>query len=675
MISVRLASLVLVLPVLPAFAGLAPFEGVAQLAMGEMHSCALTTAGKVKCWGGSVAGQLGVAAEPFQRETNIPDVPGLPAGIVRIAAGEFSTCAIDGAGAVTCWSASRSVWNPTFEVVSGIPEGATAVAYANWHGCALTTLGEVRCWGSGPYVRLGHSPDTPGVDRVQGLPEPAVAVAAGMYHSCVVLAGGGVACWGLNSHGEVGDGSHTLRDTASPVAGLAGRAVSVVVGHEFTCALIESGSVQCWGRNDKGQLGDGTLVGHAVPKTVQGLAGVTKIAAGPSRMCALKGDGTVWCWGVERDDLYRDARVVALLRPTQIPGELAVDVAVSRSGTCLVTPQARLRCLGSGLGTPLAVGRAALQYYMTEPMTVLERTPIIAGDTTRDRRAEMFWRDVDGGGVAWWTLDGATPTASAYFPAGPEWTLAGTGDFDGNGSTDLVWRRRGDGATYVWLLDGLSILGYRDFGTRAPPEWVLAGAPDLDGDGISDFLWRAPNGGNYHWLSVGDFANQSLFDIYFWPWSTRLLGFGDTNRDGFSEALLMDWNGTVYLVYRLSPPAATPYVLTPVAIGKLAPFTWTLAAFADFDGDGRSDLLWRAYTGEIYIWFMRSATVTWTGEVWNPGLAWSIRAVSDFDGDGKADLLWRHADGAMYLWKMNGASVSASLPLSHPGGRWQVTAP
>jgi alpha-tubulin suppressor-like RCC1 family protein len=669
----RLAALALVLPAFPAMAGLAPFEGVAQVGIGLYHLCALTTAGKVKCWGGGRTWeQLGISEEPFQRETNLPDVPGLPAGIQRIAAGDARTCAIDRTGAVTCWGRYDSGQNASAEVVSGIPEGATAAAYGLHHGCALTTTGSVRCWGSGPSGELGVPAGAPGDGRVAGLPEPAVAVAVGEDHSCAVLAGGGVACWGLIDMGEVGDGTRTRRDTATLVTGLAARAVSVAAGRAFTCALLEGGAVQCWGTNGEGQLGDGTYSSSATPRTVAGLAGVTKIAAGHNQACALKGDGTVWCWGRRRGTPY-DSRAEFSFVPVRIPDEVAVDVAVGGMGVCLVTPQARLRCRDAGTGIALVVGRSAWGYNVVNPATVLERTVIIAGDATRDRRAEIIWRDTAGAGVAWWTMDGAAPAASAYFPAGPEWTLAGTGDFNGDGSTDLVWRRQGDGATYMWLLDGLSILGYRDFGTRAPPEWVLAGTPDLDGDGISDFLWRTPDGWRQQWLSVGNHENQSFFGS--WPPSTRVLGFADTNRDGFAETVLWAPDGTLSLAFRLLAPLMGPDPLSVVAIGRLDPALWRLAAFADFDGDGRADLLWRAVSGEIYIWFMQSATVTGAAPVWNPGLDWSIRAVADVDGDGKADILWRRHDGTTYLWTMDGAAVKSALPIVNPGGSWQAIAP
>lgn len=89
----------------------------------------------------------------------------------------------------------------------------------------------------------------------------------GQRHSCLAIPGGTVQCWGYNNYGEVGDGSTTDRHTAVTVSGIA-TAASVDAGVEHSCAALADGAAQCWGRNDKGQLGDSTQTNSNTPVQV-----------------------------------------------------------------------------------------------------------------------------------------------------------------------------------------------------------------------------------------------------------------------------------------------------------------------------------------------------------------------------------------------------------------------
>lgn len=154
--------------------------------------------------------------------------------------------------------------------------------------------------GSGGGSPPADTPTTPSGPR-------AVSLAAGVDHSCAVLDTGAVQCWGANTYGQLGNGSNT--DSADPVAVTGvGSAAKIAAGDSFTCALLADASMRCWGRNAEGQLGDGTggTGSHSndsntavtvVDQTSNPLSGVTAIAAGRQHACAVVAGAEVHCWG------------------------------------------------------------------------------------------------------------------------------------------------------------------------------------------------------------------------------------------------------------------------------------------------------------------------------------------------------------------------------------------
>jgi alpha-tubulin suppressor-like RCC1 family protein len=126
------------------------------------------------------------------------------------------------------------------------------------------------------------------------------AVAGGEKHSCALSIGGGsVMCWGYNGNGQLGHSTGCALSLcpAGSVAGLSGTVTALTAGARHTCALISDGTVQCWGNNASGQLGDGTQTNSGTPVTVSGLSGVTAISAFGDHTCAVVAGGGVKCWG------------------------------------------------------------------------------------------------------------------------------------------------------------------------------------------------------------------------------------------------------------------------------------------------------------------------------------------------------------------------------------------
>ena len=123
-----------------------------------------------------------------------------------------------------------------------------------------------------------------------------IQVATGYSHTCALLANRTVECWGSNGAGRLGDGTTLNRRTPVAVAGLSG--VTAIAAGIHTCALLADTTVRCWGNNAAGELGDGTLTTRLTPVAVTGLTGVIAIGIGQHDTCALLADATVRCWGL-----------------------------------------------------------------------------------------------------------------------------------------------------------------------------------------------------------------------------------------------------------------------------------------------------------------------------------------------------------------------------------------
>jgi Regulator of chromosome condensation (RCC1) repeat len=259
------------------------------IAAGEEHVCALV-GGAVWCWGGEDFGQLGNGMVLGQMSPNWTATPAKVSGlgtVSTIACGAGHTCAISG-GVASCWGddnygqlGNNAVGNNPqglagWPVPQAVDFSGTAVAITggNEHTCMLDNGGNVYCWGENDLGQVGDNVnDDANVlfpTYVSNNISAPIAIAAGGDHSCAINIGGSVVCWGYPLNGQLGDAAATVQYLPEPVVGLNSPAVALALGGEHTCAIVKNGSVWCWGDNNGGQLGNGTVTSGATPVQVSG---------------------------------------------------------------------------------------------------------------------------------------------------------------------------------------------------------------------------------------------------------------------------------------------------------------------------------------------------------------------------------------------------------------------
>lgn len=344
-------------PVSASLGTIAPGPEIESVSAGHEHTCALTTAGGVRCWGANDDYQLGNSAAGTGSTTPV-HVSGLTNGVAAISAGGAHTCALTTAGGVKCWGTNvrgqlgDGTNSPSYDPVdvSGLGSGVVAISAGGGHTCALTATGAAKCWGGNLGGPLGDGTETHRSTPVgvSGLDSGVTAISAGDYHTCAVQSGA-AKCWGDNSGGQIGNGTYSTTDepvlTPTSVVGLGSGVTSVSASQFKSCASTSSG-VQCWGSSPNG---DGTSDDHPAPVAVTGLSSVTSLSVGDAgQTCAVTSAGAAMCWGYNIWGEVGDGSTEARLAPVTVSGLSTGVASISAGGghSCAVTTAAAVECWG-----------------------------------------------------------------------------------------------------------------------------------------------------------------------------------------------------------------------------------------------------------------------------------------------------------------------------------------
>ena len=386
--------------------GTGTLSSVAQISVCYIHTCAIVSGGAVDCCGKNNYGQLGNGGTSAS-STPVPVVgvggAGTLSSVTQISAGGFQTCSLLSDHTVDCWglndagqlgTAGTSNSSSPVQVEgiggTGTLSNATQISAGESHICALLSGDTVSCWGYYYYGQIGNG--VVGGGQAVPVQVPGIATAASISASggnypaqggnvCAILSDGTVKCWGHNDYGQLGDGTVAANGFTDQVKGVGGTGTladvtQVSVSYYNTCALIQGGTIDCWGDNGSGQLGDG-VADHGVkssngyddvsptPVQVSGISTAIQVSVGWRFACALLADQTVKCWGVNWNGQLGDGTTTSSSTPVQVvgvggTGTLSNVTQISTAGDdphiCALISGGTVKCWGENSAGQLGNG-------------------------------------------------------------------------------------------------------------------------------------------------------------------------------------------------------------------------------------------------------------------------------------------------------------------------------
>lgn len=278
---------------------------------------------------------------------------------IGVGNGGGHTCAIRGEGSLWCWgfNGDGRLGDGTFSdrssptAVVNFSSQTVMASGGLFHTCAVKNTGGVWCWGQASDGQLGNNSTaaTANPAAVHGMSSGVLEVGAGHYHSCARKSDRTVWCWGKNDHGQLGNGSFTNSLTPVTVSGV-NAAQALAVGGNHTCIIGGAGGVRCWGSNQYGQLGDGTTADRNTPGGIPSLSSdIVSLSSGSFHSCAVKSDGSAWCWGYNLKGRLGDGTVINRNTPVLVSGLDSGVVQITCGGhqTCARKNDGSVWCWGS----------------------------------------------------------------------------------------------------------------------------------------------------------------------------------------------------------------------------------------------------------------------------------------------------------------------------------------
>ena len=315
---------------------------------------------------------------------------------ILVVAGKHHTCSLNTDRGVWCWGKNEHKQTGWGSAGSLSPMISTAQLYlkkallgsgsgldnfstlslGDRHSCGIKTDGHAWCWGGNLFGQLGDN--TSGHDEKKTSPT-AVAdnhkfrhISVGSYHSCALQVDGTSLCWGKNDNGQLGDGTNISKSTPTLVSG--GHKFVVLAdisGSYSTCGIKVDGLAYCWGHNLQGQLGDNSTEMKMTPTAVAENHKFSQIAMGYAHTCGLKADGSAYCWGDNPSGQLGIGDRYDKLIPKPVTGShLFASLALGDSHSCGLKNDGSVFCWGDNTYGALGNGTSGPNVVSTVPIPI-----------------------------------------------------------------------------------------------------------------------------------------------------------------------------------------------------------------------------------------------------------------------------------------------------------------
>lgn len=316
-----------------------------HVSAGGQHSCGVTSAGGLKCWGANTSMQLGdgttyTASLPMSIESGVQ--------YAAVSSGGAYNCGITTDGVTKCWGNSygNGIVNSIVANPLSIDPGSdyTFLSMSGATTCGLLSSNQLKCWGKNESAQFGDGSSINKIYpvEVQGRYK---TVAGGNTHACGIDESGTLKCWGDGQYGKLGTGSTSSSKPVVIDSGVLYKDISAGYGH--TCGVTSAGVLKCWGYNYYGQVGDGTTADKSLPIVIDSGVTYAKVAAGTFSTCAITTTGTLKCWGYNNYGQIGDGTAIARSAPVPVDsGVLYDDVTIEESHACGLTSAKDLKCWG-----------------------------------------------------------------------------------------------------------------------------------------------------------------------------------------------------------------------------------------------------------------------------------------------------------------------------------------
>lgn len=306
--------------------------------------------------------------------------------------------------------------------------------------------------------------------------EIATELVSGYDHHCALTTSGGVQCWGKNNYGQLGNA--TTIDSSLPVrvSGLGSGVTQLASSHSNSCALLADSSVRCWGYNSYGQLGNGSTVDSNVPVAVAGLSGAIAVAAGLGHNCALLVTGSVKCWGLNNAGQLGNGTTTNSSTPVNVLNlSGAIDIALGHVHSCVLINNGQIQCWGYGGHAQLGNGSTANSTTPVNVLGIADATSIVAGRVHNCAKTNTGTAKCWGNNGSGQLGNGTTTNALTPIIVSGLSGVTKLATSSASGSTCAILT---SGSSKCWGNNGLGQLGNGDTSNKTTPTTVtvLAGS-------------------------------------------------------------------------------------------------------------------------------------------------------------------------------------------------------